>query len=177
MLDDKTVLLGSGAWVKKVIDIAAGKEPASAKKNDELTGLVKRAKTTDAIWGAGLIPQAVRDGAKGNPMTSSMASLKDAFGSIDFASGLAIDASFDLGSDADAKSLNDQATTQLGAAKKSPQVMMLGMASMLDPIKTEAKGPTFHFSASYNQQQVDDMVGRLQGLLKGFGGGMGGMGQ
>jgi hypothetical protein len=172
MLDDKTVLFGSGAWIKKVIDIAGGKEKTSAKNNDALASLVKRAKTSDAIWGAGNIPQIVRDGAKGNPMTSSMASLKDAFGSIDFASGLSIDASFDLGSDADAKSLNDQATTQLAAAKKSPQVMMLGMATMLDPIKTEAKGSTFHFNASYNQQQVDDMVGRLQGLLKGFGGGM-----
>ena len=170
LLDSKTIAFGSGGWIKKVIDIAAGKEQATAKKSEVLVALVKRAKTTDAIWGAGIVPQAARDGIKGNPMMASMSTMKAAFGSMDFSSGLAFDASVDLGTEADAKALNDMATTQLGEVKKSPQVMMLGIASMLDPIKTEAKGTTFHIGVAYNQQQVDEMVTRFQGLMKGFGG-------
>ncbi len=173
LLDSKTIAFGSGAWIKKVIDIAGGKEQATAKKNEALMALVKRAKTSEAIWAAGTVPQAARDGLKGNPQMAAMSSMKAAFGSIDFASGLSLDGNVDLGSDADAKSLNEMATAQLGEAKKSPQVMMLGIASMLEPIKTEAKGPTFHISVAYNQQQVDEMVSRFQGLMKGFGGGLG----
>jgi len=170
LIDGKTLAFGSGNWIKKVIDIAGGKEKTSAKNNEALVALVKRAKTSDAIWAAGLVPEAARAGLKGNPMMAPMASMKSALGSLDFASGLAIDANLDLGSDADAKAINDMATAQLAEAKKNPQVMMLGVASMLDPVKTEAKGSAFHFSVSYNQQQVDEMVGRFQGLMKGFGG-------
>jgi hypothetical protein len=173
LLDGKTIAFGSGAWIKKVIDIAGGKEQATAKKNEALGALVKRAKTSDAIWAAGTVPQAARDGLKGNPQMAPMASMKSAFGSMDFSSGLSIDGNVDLGSDADAKALNDLATTQLGEAKKSPQIMMLGVANMLEPIKTEAKASTFHISVAYNQQQVDEMVSRFQGLMKGFGGGLG----
>jgi hypothetical protein len=173
LLDGKTIVLGSGAWVKKAIDLSAGKDQNSAKKNEALGALVKRAKTGDAIWAAGTVPQSVRDSFQGNPMLGPMTSLKAAFGSADFASGLSLDVNLDSGSDADAKAINDQVTTSLTEAKKSPQVMMLGVASMLEPIKTEAKGPSFHLSVSYNQQQVDEMVGRVQGLMKGFGGAIG----
>ena len=174
LLDGKTIAFGSGGWIKKVIDLAAGKDQASAKKNEALAVLVKRAKTTDAIWGAGNVPQSVRDSAKANPMLGPVASLKAAIGSIDFATGMSIDMSLDTGSDADAKALNDQVTTQLAELKKNPQVMMLGIGSMLEPVKTEAKGPTFHFAVAYNQQQVDELIGRFQGFMKGFGGALGG---
>lgn len=170
LIDSKTIAFGSGTWIKKVIDLAGGKEPNSAKKNEALTGLVKRAKTGDAIWGAGSIPQSARDGMKMSPQLAPMASMKAAFGSIDFASGLAVDVNLDTGADADAKAIVDLVTTQLAEVKKSPQVMMLGFGPMLEPVKIEAKGPTFHVAASYDQKQVDEMVGRLQGLMKGFGG-------
>jgi hypothetical protein len=176
LLDGKTVAFGSGAWLKKVIDLAGGKDQASAKKNEPLAALVKRAKTTDAIWGVGIVPASARESFKAQPQLAPMASLKAVLGSIDFASGLAVDVNMDTGSEADAKAINDQVTAQLAELKKSPQVMMLGMGPMIDPLKTEAKGPTFHVAIAYNQQQVDDMIARVQGLLKSFGGAMGGMG-
>ena len=174
LVDGKTLAFGSGAWIKKVIDLSSGKETASAKENVALVALIKRTKTTDGIWGAGTVPQAARDSFKGTPQLAPMASLKAVFGSIDFATGLNVDANMDTGSDADAKAINDQVTTQLADAKKMPQVMMLGFGALFDGLKTDSKGPTFHIAMAYNQQVVDDMVGRVQGLLKSFGGGMGG---
>ena len=53
---------------------------------------------------------------------------------------------------------------------------MLGLASLFEGLKNEAKGPTFHVSMKYNQQQVDEMVARIQGLMKSFGGALGGGG-
>ena len=176
LLDGKTIAFGSGTWVKKIIDLASGKEPASAKQNEGLMALVKRAKTSDAIWGVGTVPQTARDNFKNMPQLAPLSSLKSIVGSIDFASGLTVDVNMETGTEADAKAINEQVTTQLAEVKKSPQVQMLGVATWLDAVKTEAKGPMFHVSTTYNQKQVDDMVERVQGLFKSFGAGLGGGG-
>ena len=52
--------------------------------------------------------------------------------------------------------------------------MMMGLAQYLDGIKIDNKAATFHMTINYNQQQVDDLINRVKGLLKSFGGAMGG---
>ena len=81
----------------------------------------------------------------------------------------------DTGSEADAKDLSAKATAQLAEIRKSPQFMMMGLAQYLDGIKIDNKASTFHMTVNYNQQQVDDLINRVKGLLKSFGGAMGGM--
>jgi hypothetical protein len=173
-LDGKTVVIGGKEWVKKVVDLAANKGE-SAKANGELTALIKRAKTSDGLWGAGVVPQTTRDSFKNDPRLSSAASMKDIFGSVDFASGVKADLNVDTGSEVDAKDLAAKATSQLVDIRKSPQFMMMGLAQYLDGIKIDSKASTFHLSVTYNQQQVDDLINRVKGLLKSFGGAMGGM--
>ena len=173
-LDKKTVVVGGKEWIKKVVDLAAGKGE-SAKGHGDLVALIKRAKTSDALWGAGLVPQSTRDSFKNDPRLSSAASMKDIFGAVDFAAGVTSDLNVDTGSEADAKDLAAKATSQLGDIRKSPQFMMMGLAQYLDGIKIDSKGATFHLSVNYNQQQVDDLINRVKGLLKSFGGAMGGM--
>jgi len=172
-LDAKTAVVGGKEWVRKVVDLAANKGE-SAKKNTELAALLKRAKTSDALWGAGIVPQSTRDSFKNDPRLSSAASMKNIFGSVDFASGVQSEINVDTGSEADAKDLAAKATAQLADVKKSPQFMMMGLAQYLDGIKIENKGATFHMTIGYNQQQVDDLINRVKGLLKSFGGAMGG---
>ncbi len=172
LLDGKTIAFGTGVWIKKIIDLSTGKDPASAKQNEALVALVKRAKTSDAMWGVGTVPAQIRDNFKSTPQLAPFASLKAIVGSMDFASGLAIDVNMDTLADADAKAINEQVTTQLAEVKKSPQVQVLGVGGLLDAIKTEAKGPTFHVAMRYNQQQVDEMVTRVQGMFKSFGAGL-----
>jgi hypothetical protein len=174
-LDGKTVVVGGKEWVKKVIDLAQNKGE-SAKANGELATLMKRAKTSDALWGAGLVSQATRDSFKNDPRLASAGSMKDIFGSVDFASGVNADLNVDTGSEADAKDLSAKATAQLADIRKSPQFMMMGLAQYLDGIKIDSKGATFHLTFKYNQQQVDDLINRVKGLLKSFGGAMGGGG-
>ncbi len=175
-LDKSTVTLGSQAWVKKVIDLSAGKGAGSAKENEGLMGLVKRAKTNDAMWGAGVVPQSTRDQLKADAKMAPAASMKDVFGSVDFAKGLATDVSIDLATENDAKDVAAKATSQLADVKKSPQLMMIGMANFLDAVKIESKGATFHLTYELTQQQVDDLINRIKGLLKSFGGALGGGG-
>jgi hypothetical protein len=176
-LDDKTVAVGGKEWIKKVVDLSAKKEPGgSAKDNEPLMSLLKRAKTSDALWGAGLVPQSARDSLKNDPHLSAAASMKDVFGSVDFAKGIDADFNVDTGSEGDAKELAAKATAQLMDVRKSPQLMMMGMSSFLDAVKVDAKGATFHVAINLNQQQVDDLINRVKGLLKSFGGALGGGG-
>ena len=172
-LDNKTVVVGGKEWVKKVVDLAANKGE-SAKANAELSALVKKAKTSDALWGAGIVPQSTRDSFKNDPRLSSAASMKDIYGSVDFASGVASELNVDTGSEADAKDLSAEATARLAETRKSPQFMVMGLAQYLDGIKIDNKASTFHMTVNYNQQQVDDLINRVKGLLKSFGGAMGG---
>ena len=179
-LDGKTVALGGKEWIKKVIDLATKKEPGqSAKDNADLNALLKRAKTGDAVWGAGLVPQATRDQLKGTPQLSAAGSMKDIFGSIDFASGFAADLNVDLGNAEDASELATKVKAQIDDAKKAPQLMMLGLNSILENVKIESKANTFHTSMNLNQQQFDDIITRIKGFLANLrgslGGGMGGM--
>jgi hypothetical protein len=175
-LDKSTVAVGSQGWVKKVVDAAAGKGTGSAKENEALMALVKRAKTSEGLWGAGIVPQAARDSLKADPHLSVASTMKDVFGSMDFAKGVSAEANIDLATENDAKELAAKATAQLLEAKKNPQLMMMGMASFLDAVKVESKAATFRVSFDLTQQQVDDLINRVKGLLKSFGGALGGGG-
>jgi hypothetical protein len=175
-LDAKTVVLGGKEWIKKTIDLAAGKKEAgpSAKDNEALMALVKRSKTSAGLWGAGLVPQSARDSLKNDPNFAPAASMKDVFGSIDLATGFLSDVNVDLGSEADALELSKKISDQISEARKNPQFMMAGLNSFLESVKVEAKGPTFHLNITFNQQQVDDLINRVQGLLSSFRGALGG---
>jgi hypothetical protein len=172
-LDPKTIALGGKEWIKKVVDLAAGKGE-SAKANEQLTGLIKRTKTADGLWGVGTVPQETRDKLKNDPSLSSAASMKDVFGSVDFAAGLAADLNVDTGADADAQEMVKKITDQITEARKNAQVMMMGLGTFLDGVKVEAKGPTFHATITLNQQQVDDLFNRAKGMLAGMRGNVGG---
>jgi hypothetical protein len=177
-LDGKTLAFGGKEWIKRVIDLAAGKKEAgeSAKENPELMALMGRANTKVGAWGAGVVSQATRDSLKLDAHFSSASSMKDAFGWIDLATGFAADVNVDVGTADDAKDLATKINGQLSDTKKHPQVMMMGITPLIDQIKVDARGATFHVSVAYNQQQVDDIIGRVKGFWKSLGGQMGGMG-
>jgi len=185
-LDSKTVILGGKEWVTKAIDLAAGKKEAgpTAKENAELMALVKRVKTSDAIWGVGTVSETTRQGLSMDPQLSVASTMKAVLGSMDFSTGLVAHFAFDLAGQAEADQLSQKVTQQLADARKHPQFMMAGMGQFLDKVKIEAKGPTFFVTIDFTQAQVDDLVSRLRGLLQsvkgqigsqlGIGGGGGG---
>jgi hypothetical protein len=174
-LDKSTVVVGGQEWIKKALDRADGKaEGGSARQNDALMALVKRANTSQAIWGVGVVPEKARERFKDDPKLNIAATMKAVVGSLDFASGLLVDLDVDLGGDEEAKKLAETLRGQLDEAKKNPQIMMTGMSSFLDGVKVEQKGATFHGNVSFTQQQVDDLINRVKGLLSGLKLGTGG---
>ncbi|MSP61910.1 MAG: hypothetical protein EXR72_16570 [Myxococcales bacterium] len=175
-LDEQTVFVGGREWIKKMIDLAGDTKPAegqkvqSAKDNQPLQELVKRTRTADAVWGVGVISEAVREQLKGNEKLASAGTMKNLFGSLDFATGLNFGLNVDLGTDADAAELSKKIGEQLVEAKKNSKVMMMGMVSFIEAIHVEAQGPALRLTMKLNQQQVEDLVNRALGLLQGLSG-------
>lgn len=174
-LDDKTVVLGGKEWVKKVVDLAKA-DGEHVGKSEALAPLAKKVKSSDALWFAGLVPQNMRDAMKANPAMAWTGSMKAVYGSIDIASGFAGDFNVDNNDEAAAKEMLSKLTEQLNGAKKMPQLTMAGLSGLLEGIKFEQKGATFHATVALNQAQVDDLINRVKALMKSMGQAFGGGG-
>ncbi len=182
-LDAKTVALGGKEWIKKTIDLASGRkndktaegqaeQPKSVRDNPEMMAVHKRVRTTDGMWGVGLVPQTMRDSLKDDPNLSVAATMKQVFGSVDFANGIVADLNVDLASNQDATDLTTKIQGQLADVRKNPQFMMAGIGTFLDNVKIEARLATFHVGVTFNQPQVDDLINRMKGLLASLRGGL-----
>ena len=174
-LDGKTVAMGGKEWIKKVIDLSKA-DGEHVGKSAEIAPLTKKVKSGDAIWFAGLVPQSMRDSMKANPSMAWTGSMKSIYGSMDFASGFAGDFNVDNADEAAAKEMLAKLSAQLDGAKKMPQITMAGLSGLLEGIKLEQKGATFHGTVTLTQAQVNDLVTRLKALLKAMGSAFGGAG-
>lgn len=161
----KGVVLASGDWVKRAIDLDAGKGE-NATKNGPLVDMIKRTKTSDSLWWAGMVPAQVSERLGSNPQLQPVRSLRSVSGSIEIVKGLDLHAVLDLGSDGEAAQLKDKATEQLTGLRNLPALKMIGMVGFLDTVKVSSQKSSFVIDVSMNQQQVDDLMNRLSGLAQ-----------
>jgi hypothetical protein len=161
----KGVVLAGADWVKRAIDLDAGKGE-NATKNSALVDMIKRTKTSDSLWWAGLVPPQTSEKLSGNPQLGPVRSLRSVSGSIELAKGLDLHAFLDLGSDGDAVQLKDKATEQLTQLRSQPSLKMMGLSGFLDTVKVSAQKSSFVLDVNMNQQQVDDLITRLSGLAQ-----------
>ena len=171
VFDKSTMFVGGKEWIKKMVDLAGkAEEKDSASSNTALTALIKQTKVADALWGVGMVPDQVRARLKDDPRLSSAGTMKSIHASIDFQAGVTLTAAVDLAGPAEATDLSTKINGQIADAKKNPQMLMLGLAPFLDAAKVQAQGPAFLVDIKLTQQQVDDLIGRLKGLLQSVGG-------
>lgn len=170
----RTLALGGREWIKKIVDLSAKSDGDSAAKNDALTALIKKTRTGDALWGAGIVPDDARQALKDDPRLTDAATMKDAYASLDLQGGFSLAGAVDLAGEPEAKTLSARVNDQLADAKRNPQVQMMGLTQFLDAIKATSQAATFHLDVKLTQTQVDDLIARLQGLFKTFGGALGG---
>ena len=169
-LGKRGVAVGGKEWIKHIVDLNAGKGAIqSAKENAPLVDLIKRTRTSDALWWAGIVPPSLVDKMGSNPQMAPIKSLKSVSGSVDPSKGVNLAAYLDLGSDADATALKTLATEQITKLKTTPAVQMMGMSPFIDTITVDAKKNTFLLTINMNQQQVDDLTTRVAGMAKQFG--------
>ena len=171
-LDKGTIGFGNDAWSKKMIDLAGKAQGVeSALANAELMALVKKTRTSDALWGAGLIAPEARQRLSQNDQLKSAASMKDIHLSADLTGGFTFDSVIDLGSEADAADLTARLKEQLASSRQNPQIQILGFGRYFDAIKVASQGAALHIDIKLDQAGVDDLIERARGLFKSLGGG------
>lgn len=165
-IDDKTFVVAGKDAIKKVVDLGAGKGE-SVEKNDGLMALAKRADQGAGVWAVGMVP------ADAQKQVAPNATISSAVGSLDFQSGLIAKVQADTASPDEAKKLAETATAQLAEAKKNPMVQMMGFQAVTDGMKVGTEGKAFKVDLALNQQQFDELLTKIEGMAKMFGGGRG----
>ena len=168
-LDGSTLVIGGREWVKKVIDVGAGKAE-SVKKNEAVQALMGKAHTDQAVWAVGEVPA-------GEGQLPTGGELKAVALSIDLQQGLQAELNGQAGSADDAKKIASDLTAKIAESKKDPQVQMAlamsGVGPMLDTLKVAADGQWVKINAALTQQQLDELTNRIKGMMqmmKGMGG-------
>jgi hypothetical protein len=167
-LDDHHFVLGAGGWAQRMADIADRATPTPARLVDQpvLNRLVGRISGGRSIWMAALVPEATRARLMANPRFGADAAVMRFGANVDLGPALAAELVAELSNQADAAQLISKVDKYLVAAKKSPEVLLLGVAPYLDGVKTEVEGPNARIRVQLPAAQTEELVGRLVGLLR-----------
>jgi hypothetical protein len=167
-LDDTHFVLGGGGWAERMADLADNVGPNGGRATDQpaLTRLIARVARGRSIWMAAVVPPATRARLMANPSFGSDASVMRFGASCDLGPALAGDLVAELSNQADAGVLVGKVNTFLQAAKKSPEVLLLGVAPYLDGVKAEVDGPDARVRFQLPAAQTEELVGRLVGFLR-----------
>lgn len=176
-LDAHTMILASRDWAHRMLDLAAGRAPentpentkGSAKDNADLTGLMRKVRTGDALWLVGVVSETARAQLGSMPGLQGLRTLKTIYGSLDFATGLRLELALDFPVEAEAQGLSGQLQQQLTEAKQNARTALLGITPFLNDIKSNTDKNTFRLSINYTQAQVDQLLDRAQALLPAVG--------
>jgi hypothetical protein len=164
-LDEHTFVLGAGGWGPRLADLAETARPGdSAATNIDLGRLVERA-VDHAIWAAAIVPGEMRRKLQSDPQLALAASLTNVVVGIDLPGGLDAVVVGDVATPADAQTLATKMQETLRDAKRSAQVLMLGLGPYLDGITARAVDARFELRATLGAPQVDDLLGRLGAFL------------
>jgi hypothetical protein len=165
-VDRQTFVLGGGGWGEKMADLAETPRPSdSAATNVDLVRLVERAAGTHAIWAAAIVPEATRRELAADPASAAAAGVLTMSAGVNLGQGIDGVLLADVATAADAQTLATRATESLRDAKRNAQVLMLGLGPYLDGVTARANGRTLELRAALNEAALDDVIGRLKGLL------------
>ncbi len=163
----KRFVLGGGGWAEAMVDLMdAGATGKSAADNSELGNLCQRVDTGRSAWFCGVIPPDLRKQLLAALPLDPAASVTRLAAALDLGPGLDVDLTADLSNAADAKIQADKITAALRDARGSARVLMLGLGPYLDHITAAADGPGLRVHAALGETQVNDLLGRLGGLVR-----------
>jgi len=180
---DSVLVIGTGGWAEKMAELStkdAAPAPnavvASASTNGPLVHLVERADPARAVWGAAIVPAATRAALAADPKVPAAASINRMALGIEAAAGIDARLIADLATKAEAEEMERQVGAALLAAKRSPQVMLLGLAPYLDGVAAHVSGVSCEVTVHLSPQQTTDAIERLrafvtlarQGAIPGF---------
>jgi hypothetical protein len=107
------------------------------------------------------MPAETRRALAADPQTRAAGSLVDLVVGIDLGKGLDAVVDGDVATAADAQALAAKMQDTLRDAKRSAQILMLGLGPYLDGVTARADDRRFELRASLAESQVDDLLARL----------------
>lgn len=171
-IGDSVLVIGTGGWAEKMADLSSGSATAtaagasaSASSNLPLVHLVERAGPARAVWAAAIVPAATRAALAADPKVPAAASINRMALGVDAAAGVDARLIADLATHAEAEEMERQVGTALLAAKRSPQVMLLGLAPYLDGVAAHVSGVSCEVTVHLSPQQTTDAIERLRAFV------------
>ncbi len=162
--DDKTFVFGAGGWAEKMAELGSG-AGRGAEQNASLVHLVERAGVTNAVWAAAIVPAATRALLAADPALASGGGINRLALGIDMTSGLHAQLIADLSTRQQAEAMAAQVTEAIKDARKSPQVLLMGMGPYLEGIQARAIDVTSEIVIQLTDAQVADGIERLRAFL------------
>jgi hypothetical protein len=176
--DERTFVFGAGGWAEKMAALG-GSAVSGAEQNPQLVHLVERARVgtststststsppaSPPLWAAAIVPAATRAALATDPALTSGGGITRLALGVDIVGGLRAHLVADLGTRDQAEAMAAQVTDAVRAARRSPQVLLMGVGPYLDGIAARATGVTTEITVNLSQGQVTDGVERLRALL------------
>lgn len=162
--DERTFVFGAGGWAEKMAELGR-RAPAPAEQNQPLVHLVERAGVTNPLWAAAIVPAATRALLASDPALASGGGITRLALGVDVGSGLQANLVADLGTRQQAETMTSQVTEAIRAAKRSPQVLLMGIGPYLDGINARTVDVSSQITVKLSQTQVADAVERLRAFL------------
>ncbi|MBF0547942.1 MAG: hypothetical protein HQM08_26130 [Candidatus Riflebacteria bacterium] len=163
-LDPNSAVIGNPDSIKTVIGVKKG-TGKNIKTNANLDALLKKADTSAAIWGAGLLPAQLKEQAKNNPQMQPLAAINALF----FAFNYDKDLNFDFTGELDKKESLEGVMTSLNGflamikmmAGQSPEA-----AQILNLIKVEGADTTAKITLKVPQATLDELKKKIEEKIK-----------
>jgi len=152
-----TVVLGSN---EPYVTEALGPGP-KVKDNAEMTGYFARVDPKAPVWAAGRVDDRVRGGLVKVTSGQLKEGPKAMVVSLDPTDGAKIEVGAIMASDADAKTLESFAKSQLAVMAMAAQVKSLG--KIVDKVSISVDGPVTRFRANLGVEEVNQLISALDG--------------
>ncbi|HEY3356667.1 MAG TPA: hypothetical protein VGQ83_25680 [Polyangia bacterium] len=162
-LSSTTLLVGSKDWIHKMLDLADGKGQAVRSRAD-MADLFARVKPNQVVWLAARFPEDLRKKAK--EADSAFKGVTGVIATVDFAAGMELDFRADTEADADASRLTEKFNNLVKEMRESPWLGALALTPMLQDVKGAQEGKVFHARAALPQQQLDELIKKIEEIVK-----------
>jgi hypothetical protein len=164
-VDAKTFVLGTGGWAEKMAELSVESSPKGASTNPSLVHLVEQAGASRAVWAVAVVPAATRAALAADPTVPGAAGVNRLSLGVDIGAGVDAKLVADLATHAEAEAMAQQVRDAVVAAKRSPQVLLLGLAPYLDGISSRAVGVGCELVVRLSDSQTTDAIERLRAFL------------
>lgn len=162
------IVIAQGAWADQVAGLATAGHPGrSAAGDPELRRLCERAASNHPLWLAAIVPTSLRRKMAGDARFPDVASLARLSAFIACDGGLRAEAVAELSNDVDSASVAHRLGAYVNSAKRHPDMLAQGLSPYLEVLRLSPRGPHLHATLELTAGQANDLVSRLEDLLRG----------